>query len=89
MSRQSFIASLIGLPRKVSLQQIVRDVSRAYGVPMTDILSRKRDQETVVPRQEAMRRARLAGMTTGDIGRAFGRDHTTVNHSIKRAEARL
>lgn len=88
MSRESFIASIAGHPRRASIKQIVRDVAAAYGEKAEDILGRDRKRKFVIPRQEVMRRAYEAGLSLPQIGRAMGRDHTTVLHGISRAKER-
>ncbi len=74
---------------KVKLSKIVSEVSEHWGVPVEDILSRKRTQKYVKPRQHFMYLANLSGHTISDIGRFLSRDHTTVLHGIRRVEERL
>ena len=53
-----------------------------------DILGKKRNKEIVLPRQVAMFLAREMGqMSYPDIGRAFGRDYTTVIHSYEKIKS--
>lgn len=67
---------------------IVMEVADEYGVSIADILSSNRSTYFAVPRHEVMRRAIDAGLSTTRIGRALGRDHTTVIHGAQRARER-
>jgi len=92
MSRSTFIDGILGRPRNrtaASLWQITRDVACAYDVGADIIRSKVRRHNIAHPRQEAMRRADLAGFTSSEIGRFFSRDHTTVIHGIKAATSRM
>ena len=56
----------------------------------SDILGKKRNKEIVLPRQIAMYLAREMGsMSYPDIGRAFGRDYTTVIHSYEKIKTEV
>jgi chromosomal replication initiator protein len=75
-------------PVKVEVETIIQVVSEHYSMPVADILGKKRNKEIVGPRQVAMYLAReMAGMSYPDIGRAFGRDYTTVIHSFEKVRA--
>jgi chromosomal replication initiator protein len=64
---------------------IIQVVSEHFKMPVADILGKKRNKEIVMPRQVAMYLAREMGqMSYPDIGRAFGRDYTTVIHSYEK-----
>lgn len=72
-------------PVKVDADTIIQVVSEHYKMPVADILGKKRNKEIVMPRQVAMYLAREMGqMSYPDIGRAFGRDYTTVIHSYEK-----
>ena len=76
--------------RSKKVRQIIAEVAAEYGVPASAIVGDSRLSAVTVPRQEAMRRAKDAGLTLAQIGRLMGgRDHTTVMHGIKRARERL
>ena len=74
-----------------AVQTITAEVARIRGVPVGDILSRRRSVLTVRPRQEVMYLARhLTSCSLPEIGRAIGgRDHTTVLHGIRTIEAKI
>jgi len=72
-------------PIKIDVDTIIQVVSDHYKMPVADILGKKRNKEIVLPRQVAMFLAREMGqMSYPDIGRAFGRDYTTVIHSYEK-----
>jgi chromosomal replication initiator protein len=77
-------------PVKVDVETIIEVVSEFYKMPTKDILGKKRNKEIVTPRQVAMYLAREMGsMSYPDIGRAFGRDYTTVIHSYEKIKSEL
>jgi acyl carrier protein len=72
----------------ISIRDVQRVVAAFYGVEMASLISEKRTADVVYPRQIAMYLARrLSNQTYPDIGQRFGRDHTTVLHSIRKVEA--
>jgi hypothetical protein len=75
-----------GNARVDDIQQIV---ARYYDMPKADLLSRRRQRAISGPRQIAMYLCReLTARSLPDIGRRFGKDHTTVLHAIRAVEAR-
>jgi chromosomal replication initiator protein len=79
---------LPGRPR--SLDEIVAETARAYGQTIEALRSRSRKQLFVRLRQIAMYLARLyTDASLADIGRAFGRDHTSVMYAIDVVERRI
>lgn len=76
--------------RRTRVREIIAAVAAEYGVPASAIVGNSRLSVVTVPRQEAMRRAKDAGLSLSQIGRLMGgRDHSTVMHGIKRARERL
>ena len=66
------------------------ETARAYGQTTEALRSRSRKQLFVRPRQIAMYLARLyTDASLADIGRAFGRDHTSVMYAIDVVERRI
>ena len=67
----------------VNVKQIIRLVCETYCVDEHEMLSNRRSQEIVVPRQVAMWLARrLTDYSLPRLGRIFGdRDHSTVKHA--------
>lgn len=78
-------------PRRIKIDDILRVISRHYGVTRGDILSERRNRSIVLPRQVGMYLAkRLTARSLPEIGRRFGgRDHTTVLHAIRKIEKEL
>ena len=75
-------------PRRVRIDDILRTVSKHYGVNRGDLLSGRRNRSIVRPRQIGMYLAKLlTSRSLPEIGRRFGnRDHTTVLHAIRKVE---
>jgi chromosomal replication initiator protein len=75
-------------PRRVKIDDILRVVAKHYGVQRGDLLSSRRNQSIVRPRQIGMYLAKsLTSRSLPEIGRRFGgRDHTTVLHAIRKID---
>ncbi len=75
-------------PKRVKIDDILRIVAKHYGVQRGDLLSSRRNQSIVRPRQIGMYLAKtLTARSLPEIGRRFGgRDHTTVLHAIRKIE---
>lgn len=66
---------------------ILQTVSNFYSMPVDQILANKRSKDTVRPRQMAMYLVRkLTNSSLPEIGKVFGRDHTTVMHACNKIE---
>ncbi len=78
-------------PRRIKIEDILRVVSRHYGVSKGDLLSQRRHRSVVWPRQIGMYLAKqLTARSLPEIGRRFGnRDHTTVLHAIRKIESQI
>ncbi|MEL7049040.1 MAG: helix-turn-helix domain-containing protein, partial [Pseudomonadota bacterium] len=78
-------------PRRIKIEDILRYVSRHYGVSKGDLLSQRRHRSVVWPRQIGMYLAKqMTSRSLPEIGRRFGgRDHTTVLHAIRKIEGEL
>ncbi len=78
-------------PKRVKVEDILRVVSRHYGVSRGDLLSQRRHRSVVWPRQIGMYLAKqLTARSLPEIGRRFGgRDHTTVLHAIRKIDKLL
>lgn len=69
---------------------IVRYVCKYYGIEAHQIKSQLRSKNISEPRQLAMYLIRhMTKMSFLDIGKYFGRDHGTVQHSVKKVDAAL
>ncbi|MGI9475550.1 MAG: chromosomal replication initiator protein DnaA [Hyphomicrobiaceae bacterium] len=80
-----------GEPRRVRIEEIIKTVSRHFGVSKPDILSQRRHRSVVWPRQIGMYLSKqLTARSLPEIGRRFGnRDHTTVLHAIRKIDKEL
>ncbi|MEO1207423.1 MAG: chromosomal replication initiator protein DnaA [Pseudomonadota bacterium] len=78
-------------PRRIKIEDILRYVSRHFGVSKSDLLSQRRHRSVVWPRQIGMYLAKqMTSRSLPEIGRRFGgRDHTTVLHAIRKIEGEL
>jgi len=78
-------------PRRIKIEDILRIISRHYGVSKSDLLSQRRHRSVVWPRQIGMYLAKqLTQRSLPEIGRRFGnRDHTTVLHAIRKIDGLL
>ena len=75
-------------PRRIKIEDILRIISRHFGVSKGDLLSQRRHRSVVWPRQIGMYLAKqLTQRSLPEIGRRFGgRDHTTVLHAIRKID---
>jgi chromosomal replication initiator protein len=70
--------------RTISIDEIKREVASYFGIKLADLVSKRRSQNLVYPRQIAMHLCRqLTSASLPVIGKMFGgRDHSTVIHSL-------
>ena len=82
---------IVEAPRPEGPQTVQQAVAQAWGTTPEALVSARRSQSVVEPRQIAMLLCReVLRLPLAEIGAAFGgRDHTTVHHSVARAEERL
>ena len=75
-------------PRR-RVHEIVDEVAAATGISATDIHGKRRMRAAVAEaRHLVMWRAHREGISLSDIGRALGRDHSSVSHGVGREQAR-
>ncbi len=74
--------------RKISIDEIQRQVADHYNIRIGDLIGPKRVRNFARPRQVAMYLCKqLTSRSLPEIGRRFGgRDHTTVMHGVRRIE---
>ena len=74
-----------------TLSQILFEVCMKYGVRKVDVLSARRTQDVIRPRQEYFYRARMeTGFSLPQIARFCGdRDHTTALHGFRKHQQRM
>ena len=75
-------------PKRVKIEDIQRIVAKHYQVSRADVLSSRRTQNVVRPRQVAMYLSKILTLRSlPEIGRRFGgRDHTTVLHAVRKID---
>ncbi|MEO1460151.1 MAG: chromosomal replication initiator protein DnaA, partial [Pseudomonadota bacterium] len=88
MTRECLADLLRSAERKVTVEEIKRQVAEHYNLRMSDLISPRRQRTVARPRQVAMYLAKtLTSKSLPEIGRSFGgRDHTTVLHAVKKVE---
>ena len=88
---QEVLADLWGEDEKViSIEHIQRKVADHFGVKLSDLKAKSRTQAVAFPRQIAMYLARqLTHASLAEVGRAFGKDHTTVIHAVDKIQTLL
>ena len=85
---RDFIAS--SAARTLDMSSIMKATADYFNTSIEAIKSKKRTNSIVVPRQVAMYLCRnLTQKPVTDIGRAFGRDHSTVLHGCERVKDML
>ncbi|SDN79431.1 chromosomal replication initiator protein [Lutimaribacter pacificus] len=74
--------------RKITIEEIQRQVAEHYNIRLSDLVGPKRVRSFARPRQVAMYLCKqLTSRSLPEIGRRFGgRDHTTVMHGVRRIE---
>lgn len=72
-------------PARRPLGEFVDAAARDAGVPRAMITGEGRDARVVAARWRWMAAAYAEGWGSPAIGRAFGKDHTSVLHALRRA----
>ncbi len=73
--------------RRVTIEEIQKRVAEHYNIKLSDMHSARRARAVARPRQVAMYLSKqLTSRSLPEIGRKFGRDHTTVMHAVKKVE---
>ena len=74
----------------VTIGRIVETVARHYDVPPSVLLGADRHKSVTEARHVAMALARQrVGASFPELGRYFGRDHTTCIYAVRRVHAAL
>ena len=78
-------------PAAVTVDKVITEVSRAYGVSVEDIKSNKRTAQISLARQVAIYAIRdITQLSQASIGEAFGgRDHSTIVSAIQQVEKNM
>lgn len=74
----------------VPARQIIQMVATAKGFPLEEILGNSRNRSVVEARFDAIKAVADArpDMSTPQIGRIFGKDHTTIIHALSKRGGR-
>ncbi len=85
---QDVLRNVIGNDdRAVTIDSILKFVGEYYGLRVSEIKAPSNSRTVVIPRQIAMYLCKqLTAASLPDIGRAFGKHHSTVIHSIRKVE---
>lgn len=76
--------------RRITIQAIQKEVALHFDVRMADMTARGRKADIAFARQVAMYLSRtMTDHSLVEIGRAFGRDHGTIIHAVRKVERRL
>ncbi len=74
----------------ITVEKIIDEVSRSYGITSADIRSGKRDSAISNARQSAMYIIReITNLPMKNIGAEFNRDHSTVVYALKECEKKM
>lgn len=78
---------LASASRRITIDEIQRSVSAHFRVPHSELMSNRRARAVARPRQIAMYLAKkLTPRSLPEIGRKFGRDHSTVIHAVRQID---
>lgn len=78
------------IPTDALIEKILASVSRAYGVPVDQMKSKKRTDTVANSRHVAIYLIKqLTELTLKEIGAIFGRDHATIISSIEKVEKNI
>jgi chromosomal replication initiator protein len=81
----AFVFNGLGASQNAAITQATSDI---MGIPVEDICGPKRAAHIALARAVAIYVARdMTDQSLPQIGRYFGRDHSTVLHAIRRIEA--
>lgn len=81
---------ITSLPVGVVIENILEKVSFTFGVTPEQLKSERRDANINGARQAAMYIIReITGLSQDEVGKVFGRNHSTVNSSLKNVQQRI
>ena len=84
-ARMTLKDMLASYDRAVTLDNIKRTVAGYYNIRLADLTSVRRTRTLARPRQIAMALSKeLTRHSYPEIGAAFGKDHTTVLHAVRK-----
>ncbi len=78
------------MSKNLTIEDIQKQVENYYKVKHSDLIGSSRSREVLFPRQMAMYLCRqLLDVPYANIGTKFGKDHSTVMHSVGKVESML
>ena len=81
---------ITSLPVGVVIDNIIEKVSFTFGVTAEQLKSERRDANINNARQGAMYIIReITGLSQDEVGKVFGRNHSTVNSSLKNVQQKM
>lgn len=81
---------ITSLPVGVVIENILEKVSFTFGVTPEQLKSERRDANINNARQAAMYIIReITGLSQDEVGKVFGRNHSTVNSSLKNVQQKM
>ncbi|MEX2222861.1 MAG: chromosomal replication initiator protein DnaA [Candidatus Rokuibacteriota bacterium] len=88
---QDVLAGLWGEDEKtITIEHIQEKAAEFFGLRFADMRAKGRTRAVAFPRQIAMYLARqLTHASLAEVGRAFGKDHTTVLHAVDKIQTLL
>lgn len=79
-----------GERRKVQPEEVIRKMATHYGVDTEQVLGKGKAKRVMTARQAAMYvLCRGMGLSTTQVGRIMGRDHSTVCYALQTVEAKM
>ena len=78
------LKSVMEINKKIVFENALITVCQQYNVDPDLVKSQTRKREIVLPRQIIMYKLHKLGLGYADIGKLFGKDHTTILHSVRK-----
>ncbi len=71
-------------------EEIIQSVAQTWGIHTTDLLSDRRARHHTLPRHVAFTLVRRhTGLSFPEIGRWFNKDHSSIQHGVRKIEAEV
>jgi chromosomal replication initiator protein len=90
-ARETLKDQITSAERTITVDEVKREVAAFFGIKVSELISKRRTQDLVYPRQLAMHLSReLTGSSLPVIGKMFGgRDHSTVIHALNLVKQKM
>ena len=90
VARQALPELYSASPTRMSVAVVIEAVARAHDLRTADLTGTRRHRNLTRPRHIAMYLARkYCGVSFPELGREFGKDHSTIQHGVGRVEEML